>query len=61
MSFAGYFYKDMFKMNAYLINKRGPSQVRLHTPGFRNDRGSTFVRECVLFEMILRGIFLRLS
>ena len=61
MSFAGYFYKDMFKMNAYLINKRGPSQVGLRTPGFRNDWGSTFGRVLVLFEMILRGIVERLS
>jgi C4-dicarboxylate transporter len=34
MSFAGCFYKDMFNIYAYLINKRGPSQVGLRTPGF---------------------------
>jgi hypothetical protein len=48
-------------MDAYLINKRGPSQVGLRTPGFWNDGGPTFGRVLVLFEMILRGIVERLS
>ena len=61
MSLAGCFYKDIFKMNAYLINKRGPSKVGLRTPGFWNDGGSSFDRVLVLFVMILRGIVERLS
>ena len=43
----------MINICAYLINKRGPTQVRLGAPGFWNDWDSTFSMAFVLRVLIL--------